>query len=151
MRRELRFQTLDDARAELDRLEKGPVETTGNWSYFQILAHCAKAINASMRGFSTKKSWFLRRLVGPLALRKVFKQGFIPAGAVSSAKGVSVQRVEGDEKAILAELKKLINEFEGYNGPLAEHPFFGKLNKKQWTRLAVMHLANHLGYAKPKE
>lgn len=151
MRRELRFQTLNDARAELDRLEKVQVETTGNWSYFQILTHCAKSTNAIMRGFSTKKSWFLRRFVGPFALRKVFKQGFIPAGVGTSAKGVSVQRVEGDEKAALAELRKFMSEFEGYTGPLAEHPFFGKLNKEQWTRLAAIHMANHMGYAKPKE
>ena len=149
MRRELRFKALDEARAEIDRLEKGPVETTGNWSYYQILNHCAKGIQSSTTSFSTTKTWLLRRLIGPIGLRKVFKQGFIPPG-VGVKKGATFERIEGDEKAALAALRKALDDFEKHEGPWAEHPFFGKLDKKQWTLLTSLHLANHLGWAKPK-
>ena len=134
MRRELKFKTLNDARAELTRLEKGPVETTGNWSYYQILTHCAKGSESSMTSFPALRPWNLRRLVGPFALRKVFRQGFIPPG-VGAIKGVKVERVEGDEKAALAKLRKVLDDLEKFDGPWAEHPFFGKLDKKQWTLL----------------
>ena len=149
MRRELRFKTLDDARAELSRLEQGPLETTGNWSYYQILTHCAKGSESSMTSFASVKPWFLRRIVGPIGLRKVFQQGFIPPG-VGVKKGVKVERVEGDEKAALANLRKTLDDFEKHEGPWAEHPFFGKMDKKKWTYLTALHLANHLGWAKPK-
>lgn len=135
MRRELRFKTLDDARAELTRLEKGPVETTGNWSYFQILNHCGKAVNASMTRFSSQKSWFIRRLIGPIALKKILKQGFIPPGAGAPVNGVNAERIEGDEKAALSALRKALDDFEKHEGPWAEHPFFGNLDKKKWTLL----------------
>jgi hypothetical protein len=152
MRRELRFKTLDEARAELARLENGPVETTGNWSYYQILTHCGNGVVSSMTSFSATKPWpwVLRRLIGPIGLGKVFKQGFIPPG-VGVKKGVKVERIEGDEKAALAALRKALDDFEKHEGPWAEHPFFGKLDKKKWTLLTSLHLANHLGWAKPKE
>ncbi len=134
----------------MGRLEKGPVETTGNWSYFQILTHCGKAIEASMTSFSSLKPWYLRGFVGPFALRKLFKQGFIPAGVGVHAKGVKAERVEGDEKAAMARLRKAMDDFQSHEGPWAEHPFFGKLDKKKWTLLTALHLANHLGFAKPK-
>ncbi len=149
MRRELRFKTFDEARAELARLEKGPVETTGNWSYFQILTHCAKGAESSVTSFSTLKPWLLRRIVGPIALKKLFKDGFIPAG-IGAKKGVKVERLEGDEKAALARLRKALDAFEKHEGPWGEHPFFGKLDKKKWTLLTSLHLANHLSWAKPK-
>ena len=150
-RRELRFKTLEDVRRELTRLEKGTVVTTGNWSYFQILNHCGKAIEKSVSSFSNLKSWWVRRFIGPIALRKVFKQGYIPAGAGAPVKGVAAERIEGDEKAALAELRKALDDFEKYTGPLAEHPFFGKMKKEQWTYLIALHGANHLGFVKLKD
>jgi hypothetical protein len=151
MRRELIFRTIGDARAELDRLEKGPVETTGNWSYFQILNHCGKAVEASMRGFKSLKPWYIRRILGPIAFGKLSGRGFIPPGAGAPAKGITAERVEGDEKAALTNLRKGLDDLEKYGGPWAEHPFFGKLNREKWLHLTAMHLANHLGWAKPKE
>ncbi len=149
-RRELRFKTLADARAELDRLEKGPVATTGNWSYYQILTHLEKGSKSSMTAFPTLKGWWLRRLIGPIGLKKVFKQGFIPPG-VGAKKGAKVERVEGDEKTALASLRKTLDAFEKHEGPWAEHPFFGKMDKQKWTTLTTLHLANHLGWAKLRD
>jgi hypothetical protein len=149
MRRELRFKTFDDARAELARLEKGPVETTGHWSYFQILNHCSNGVESSMTSFSGLKPWLLRRTIGPMVLKKVFKAGFIQPG-IGLKKGAKVEKVEGDEKAALARLRKALDAFEKHPGPWGEHPFFGKLDKEKWTLLTSLHLANHLGWAKPK-
>jgi hypothetical protein len=140
---------LDEARAELSRLEQGPVETTGNWSYYQILTHCAKGSESSMTSFPSLGPWLLRRFIGPFALKKVFQQGFIPPGA-GVKKGVKAERVEGDEKTALAKLRQVLDNFEKHDGPWAEHPFFGKMDKKKWTILTALHLANHLGWAKPK-
>jgi hypothetical protein len=86
----------------------------------------------------------------PDRLGESFQTGFYPPG-VGVKKGVKVERVEGDEKAALAALRKALDDFEKHEGPWAEHPFFGKLDKKKWTLLTSLHLANHLGWAKPKE
>jgi hypothetical protein len=148
-RRELRFKTLNDARAELDRLEKGPVITTGNWTYYQILNHLKQGSVCSMTSFPTLGAWWLRRLIGPIGLGKVFKQGFIPPGAGSSRKENLV--AQGDEKAALAALRQTLDNLEKHEGPWAEHPFFGKMDKTKWLHLTALHLANHLGWARLKD
>lgn len=150
MRRELRFKNFSDIRQELTNLEKGPVVTTGNWSYFQILEHCRKALEGSMKGIHRKMSWWKMNVKGPLFFRKISRDGFLPTGVVSPLKE-PVERVEGDEKSALEGLCKALNEFEKFEGPFSTHPYLGKLNKKQWVRLHAMHLANHLGHAKLKE
>jgi hypothetical protein len=147
-RRELRFKTLKDARAELKRLEKGPVVTTGNWSYYQILDHLQRNAVCSMTSFPPSWPWLLRRLAGPMILVIILKKGSIPPG---SGAFISVNpKVKGNEKKALAELRKTLTDLEKHEGPWAEHPLFGKMNKEKWLRLTSLHMANHLGWAKLK-
>ncbi|HXL72670.1 MAG TPA: DUF1569 domain-containing protein [bacterium] len=147
-RRELRFKTLKDARAELKRLEKGPVVTTGNWSYYQILDHLQINAAYSMTSFPSLKSWWLRRLAGPMILGVILKQESLPAGTGAF---IPVNpNAKGNEKKALAQLRKTLTDLEKYEGPWAEHPIFGKMNKEKWFHLTSLHLANHLGWAKLK-
>jgi hypothetical protein len=147
-RRELRFKTLNEARAELKRLEKGPIVTTGNWSYYQILDHLQKNAVRSMTSFPRLQSWWLRRLAGPVILVIILKQGSIPAG--TGAVIGATPKVKGNEKKALADLRKTLTDLEKHKGPWAEHPIFGKMNKEKWLHLTSLHLANHLGWAKLK-
>ena len=146
IRRELRFKTLDDARQELALLENGEVVTLGNWSYYQILNHCAGALEGTMKGLKREFSWWKRYVAGPLAAQKVMAQGFIPAGVQSSSP--QTERVEGDEKIALSRLRKAMDDFQKFEGKFSEHPRFGPLNKRQWLHFHAMHLANHLGFVK---
>ena len=43
-RREVHYDTFDDALADAERLAAGDVRTLGNWSYGQILKHLAMAV-----------------------------------------------------------------------------------------------------------
>jgi hypothetical protein len=151
LRRELRFKNFEDIRQELANLEKGPVVTTGNWTYFQILEHCRKALEGSMKGLKRDLSWWKRYVIGPIGMRKTLRDGFIPTGIGSPMKGTPVERVEGDEKAALEQLRKALEAFEKFEGPLSDHPRFGQMSKKNWVSFHAMHLANHLGHAKLKE
>lgn len=151
MRRELRFKNLDDARKELSHLEKGPVVTTGSWSYFQILEHCQKAVEGSMKGVHREMSWWKKNVIGPIGYYKTANTGFLPVGIGSPMKGTPIERLEGDEKTALGQLRQVLDNFEKFKGPLSTHPRLGSLNKKQWLLFHSMHLANHLGHAKLKE
>jgi hypothetical protein len=147
-RRELSFKTLKEARAELNRLEKGPVLTTGNWSYYQILDHLQINAAYSMTSFPSLRSWWLRRSVGPMILGVILKQKSLPSGTGSITKLNPI--VKGNQKKALAELRKTLTDLEKHTGPWAEHPIFGKMNKEKWLRLTSLHIANHLGWAKLK-
>ena len=147
MRRELKFRTFDDARKELENLQKGPVETTGHWSYFQILSHLAKATEGSMKGVKREMSWWNRHVKGPLSLQAMWLQGYIPVGI----QGPPAERVEGDEKQALEQLLKALGDFEKFEGVLSDHPRLGSIGKEGFHRFHVLHMANHLGYAKLKD
>jgi hypothetical protein len=147
-RRKLSFKTLKDARAELNRLEKGPVVTTGNWSYYQILDHLQINAAFSMTSFPTLRSWGLRRSVGPMILGVILKQESLPTGTGSITKLNPI--VKGNQKKALADLRKTLAALEKHKGPWAEHPIFGKMNQDKWVRLTALHMANHLGWAKLK-
>ena len=132
MRRELRFKTLDDARAELARLEKGPVETFGSWSYFQILTHCAKALDGSAKGIKRDIPFFKRHILGPISYWDIKLRGFIPAGI----QGPKTERIEGDEKAALEQLRKALDDFEKSVGPCEQ--FFSQ-NFASQVRCPAIH------------
>lgn len=149
MRRELRFKSFNDVKEELARLGQGPVETTGNWSYFQILTHCATSLENCMKGLKRDMSWWKRHVSGPRAYRKAVAAGFMPAG-VGAQPGKPVERIEGDEKAALERLLKAMDNFEKFEGKLSEHPRMGLLNKEQWRLIIAIHMANHLGNARLK-
>lgn len=150
MRRELRFKTLEDARRELSLLEAGPVETTGLWSFYQILTHCAASLENTIKGLRREMSWWKRHVIGPLAYQKIASNGVFPNGIQGNPLTSPAQREEGDEKAALARLRQALNDLEKFEGRFSDHPRLGNLNKKQWTYFHAMHLAHHLGHAKTK-
>lgn len=147
MGRELRFKSFEEIRAELVRLESGHVETTGNWSYFQILTHLTKAVDGSMKGLKREMPWWKKHLVGPLLYRLFAMRGYIPKGI----KGPPADRIEGNEAEALAQFRRSLETFEGFEGPMSDHPILGTLNKGQWAIFHAMHFANHVRHAKHGE
>lgn len=143
MPRPLRCQTFQDLRDELSRLEAGPVETTGNWSYFQILAHLTRAVEGSMKGLKREMPWWKKRLQGPFLFRLFAIRGYLPAGI----KGPPPERIEGNEPEALALFRKSLESFEEHEGPFSDHPILGPLNKRQWARFHVLHFINHVRHA----
>ena len=148
MNRDLRFKTFEEALVELEKLEQGPVDTTGNWSFFQILEHCAGAIDRNMGGQMGQPSGFLKIVKGKFGKWKVLRQGYIPSGITNPR--VQPQRLEGDAKAAAAHLRESIRKFREYQGPLSQHPLFGKMNKAEWEKFHIYHMANHFGFVRRK-
>jgi len=146
MPRDLRCKTFEDIRAELNRLGDGPVETTGKWSYYQMITHLTGAVEGSMKGTRREMPWWKRRLVGPLLYRFFAFRGYIPAGI----KGRPAERIEGNEAEAVAQFRKSLEAFEKYEGPYSDHPILGPLNKRQWAVFHPMHFMNHVRHTKPK-
>ncbi len=147
MPRELRCGTFEDIRAELHRLSQGPVETTGNWSYYQILTHLTKGVEGSMKGVKRDMPWWKKHLLGPALYRLFVFRGYIPRGI----KGPPSDRVEGNEAEALAAFRKALDDFEKHEGPWSDHPILGPLTKAQWANFHPLHFANHVSHARKKE
>lgn len=151
MRQKLKLKNFNDIRGVLNKLEPGQVETTGLWSYYQILTHCATAMENSILGRRREMSWWKRHVKGPLFFWKISRDGCLPSGIKGNPQIAFDERIEGDEKAALARLLKTMEDFERFEGNLSDHILLGNLSRKQWMLFHSLHLANHLGHAKPKE
>lgn len=148
-RRDLYFKDLDDVRRELDRLSHGKVETSGVWSYYQILTHCAAALENTIKGLRPEMPWWRLHIAGPLAYWVNASRGRLPVGIRGNPQIAPEKREEGDERAALDRLRKAMKAFEDFEGDFSHHRRLGRLSKEQWTLFHAMHLANHLGYARP--
>jgi len=146
MHRGLRCKNFGDMRSELDRLGGGPVETTGNWSYFQIITHLTQAVEGSMKGVKREMPFWKKHILGPMLYHLFVFRGYIPQGI----KGRPVERVEGNESLAVAQFRKALDDFEKFEGPFSDHPILGPLNKRQWANFHPLHFANHVGHTKLK-
>lgn len=89
-RRSLRFASIDEALADIDKLvaddERGTLTTLGNWTAGQIFAHLAAWIEYGYDGYPLKPPpWFIRIIL------RMMKKKYLRQGMPS---GVRIPRVE---------------------------------------------------------
>lgn len=120
------------------------VETTGNWSFYQILKHCTDHIQYSMIGYPYIYNSILRKTAGKYLLSKLLERGFmLPDGYNGEAE---TNRIEGDDKKALLDLKSSIYSFRRFNREFAIHPLYDTMDKPTWEKFHSIHIANHLSF-----
>jgi hypothetical protein len=144
-RHQIHYTSLDDFRADADRMGRALVRTVGNWTYPQILDHLAKSITASLDGFGFKAPWVARVFIAPLMknsfLTKTMRPGFrLPR----SAKGL----LPGNDLTVPVSLDNLHTALARYeNEPQrAPHPFLGMLASQEYTSLHLRHCELHMSF-----
>jgi hypothetical protein len=149
-RRELTFNSLDEVVAEAERLAAGEVRTTGNHSFGQILHHLAVSHDVSTGRVVGPSPPFLFRLLMPLMKRMVINDKPLKPGIKLPAKGESFFWPDR-EFDVAEELQHLKDSVEYYkaNGPLPQHPVFGKLTRDEADGLMCRHGALHLSFVHP--
>lgn len=148
-RRELSFNSLDEAVAEAERLAAGEVRTTGNHSFAQILKHLAITHDMVTGKVAGPRPPFIVRLMMPIAKRFIVNGPVKPGYKLSpSAEKFFWPDGEVDEREALFHLKESVENYR-INGPLAVHPVFGKLSPEQTLRLNCGHCAMHLSFVHP--
>jgi len=149
-RKELRFLTVDDCLAELDRIEAaekgGQLTTIGNWSPGQIMAHLAAWIEYGYVGFPMKPPPFFVRWLLKLMLKKMLKTGTMEAGGnIPGVEGGTYGQEEMETLAGIeryrAALMKMQSEPVVYDSPA-----FGKVPDEVRIKVNLMHAQLHLSF-----
>lgn len=145
-RNDLQFSHFSQAKEFVTNLKGKKVETTGNWSYYQILHHLADGLEFSIYGGETEISipGVLRFSLGKLLLAKFFLQNSMDSGLPNPIK--SNEKILGDTDAEYERLFHLMEMFETVVRFHFEHPIFGELSREDWHRLQCLHFSNHLSY-----
>lgn len=149
--REIEFESVDAAVAEVERLASIPTRTTGRFSFPQIVDHLAHAFDISAGTVDPPKMPLLLRLLAPFlvnrAISKPAKPGFkLPRAAQEFF-------WERNSEELDASLEHFREAFKKYRetDPLPRHPLFGNLTRQQNEQLQCRHMALHLGFVQPAD
>ena len=96
-----------------------------------------------MSGYPIEKPRLFQNTIGTLVFHYFDWKGFMRHGTNQFIPG---EMPLSDDSTIngLSALEEVINKFEDWDKPLFPHRFYGRLNKKQYARAHVLHIANHL-------
>ncbi len=120
------------------------LETTGEWSLYQILIHCAQSVEYSMTGYPEHKSELFKNTVGPLAYSAFSLKGQMTHSLSEAIPGAERIKPSGDLHDAYQRLLTAMNAFSAFNGTLAAHFAYGELSKKEYEIAHAMHFYNHL-------
>lgn len=152
-RRSLRFETVGELLAEIDRIEAAArpggtgIRVSGNWSAGQIMQHLAKTIGASYQGFDLRLALPVR-LFGRLA-RRYFLSRTLPPG-VSNPLAAPGGRLAPDAVVWTDDgarmLREHLSRIASGDPMTAASPIFGRLSHQDWVRLHLRHAELHMGF-----
>ncbi len=108
------------------------------------LAHCAQSIEYSLTGFPQPRGWVVRKLIGPLVLRKFLRQGHMRHDVLAGIPGAPNVPMTTTSADGLARLRQAMTAFEAHTGPLAPHFAYGEVSKADYEAVHAMHVADHL-------
>ncbi|HET6324885.1 MAG TPA: DUF1569 domain-containing protein [Planctomycetaceae bacterium] len=147
-RQHLDFKTWPDLLAHVDHLRQARYDRAGNWDLSQILEHVGEGLRTALRGSNHQGPWIVRKLFGPLILKRILTQRRMKAG-------IKVPKwwLPGpghDESAAVDQFRAEVSAFEAMTTTPFPHPFFGPLSKQQWNDLVLIHAAHHLSFLIPR-
>jgi len=149
LRRKLRFNSLDEALAEAEKLATGQVKTTGKFTYAQILEHLARAmdtVTGEVKPFPVALPLRVAgRIVRPFLITRSFRPGFkLPKNSQSLLwpdDGITVETG-------LQHFKEAVGRFKDRE-KLLPHPVFGQMNRHQHEQTQCRHAELHLSFVHP--
>lgn len=147
--RSLRFSSVDEVIAEVDRLQAGGYTPTGRWDLPQMCEHLAYYVRGSLDGFGFRLPWPVRVLLGrPLRRRLLEGGGQMKRGMRTIPASVPAVGSVGNEA--VTRFRDLLVRFRDHDGPLPPSPLLGPLTKAEWQTLHLGHCAHHLGFLVPR-
>jgi hypothetical protein len=150
MRRALRFNSIDEAQAEVDRLaaieRSNKLQHTGNWELGQALGHLAAWANFAYDGYpdSLKAPWIVK------FFGRMFKSRFLNKGLPAGAR---IPKIKGGTLAIdLLSLEEGETRFREAFARLKSTPttmpniILGPMTYEEWIKLNLRHCELHLSF-----
>jgi hypothetical protein len=137
------FDSLPSALATLQSLKDKPPRATGTWDLPKVLIHAAQSVEYSLAGFPQPKAAWFRATVGPAAFAVFSARGGMSHSLSEPIPGAPDIAAGQALDAAVDRLVASLRAFDGHTGALAPHFAYGALDKSDYLRAHLMHLANH--------
>jgi len=152
-RRKLRYQSIDELLADIDRIEAadkaGTLRCTGNWTAGQAMGHLAAWINFSYEGYPMKTPWIIGVILRVFLKKKYLHNGMpagvrIPGASEGTYATQAMSTEEGAQKLrqALQRLKK--GELSKFDSPA-----WGPMPLDERIALNLRHAELHLSFLHP--
>jgi hypothetical protein len=136
------FADMASAMKAIEALASGH-QKSGAWSLAQMLNHAAQSVEYSLSGFPAMKSGLFRGTVGGAAFAVFDSRGKMSHALDEPIPGAPALDKDAALPAAIERALKALLEFDAHTGALMPHFAYGALDKGQYTRAHLMHLANH--------
>jgi hypothetical protein len=146
--RELRFASLDEAVAEVRRLQEAGYRRHGEWTLAQVCRHLCLVQDPAITGYPVWMALFaplrplMRRWLLPRLLSGNSPRG-IPTAAVFVPTGDVLDEVE------TRKFEESVRRLQAHRGRFAPHPGFGRLDRETFEAIHAAHAAHHLRFLEP--
>jgi len=149
-RRELHFSSVEDIRADVEKLAADAnLHTLGNWSAGQIFQHLAVSFNSCMDGFGFAIPWHMRfvaKFFRSRILQGRMGPGFnLPKDAAEKLLPPPTSLQDGLQN-IRHALDRLKTETQR-----VPSPFLGVLTHEEWNQIHCRHSELHLSFIVPEK
>jgi hypothetical protein len=151
-RRALRFESIDQLMAEVERLAEaeraGRLRRLGNWTLGQTLGHLATWAEYGYTGAPLKVPFFIKWF---LRLRKrKFLYGPMRAGVkIPGVEGGTLATEPVPLEEALGRMRRVMSRLQS-EAPTAPNVIFGPLTHEEWVALILRHAELHLGFLAPE-
>lgn len=153
-RRALKFDSIDEVSRDAEMLRDRGYTRGGNWNLSQIALHLRDWLGYPIHGYPKTPLllrpiiWTIRVTIGGRSLRRIVETGRMQQGGPTMPE--TVHPPAGDESTAVNELKRAVDEWKNYRGPIKPSPIFGKWDYETATKLQLVHCAHHLSFLIPK-
>lgn len=152
-RRTLRFETIDDAIAEAERLvvaERGKrCERCGNWPLGQALGHLATWATFAFDGYPPQvRAPLPVRMILRMMRGTILNKGMMTGVRIGKVPGGTLGMEPLDAEEGLRRFRAAFERLRD-SSPTIENPVFGKLTHDQWIQLNLRHAELHLSFHAP--
>jgi hypothetical protein len=152
-RRPLRYGSVDDVLADVDRIvaaeRAGTLRRTGNWTAGQAMGHVAAWINFAYEGFPMKPPpWFIRLILR--RMKSKYLRGGLPSGVrIPKAEHgtYAVEPLATDEGA--SRLRTALQRLKSDEPANYDSPAWGKMEHEERVAINLRHAELHLSFLHP--
>jgi hypothetical protein len=153
-RRPLRFESIDDAIAQAERLaaadREGHLVRAGNWTLGQALGHLSTWTDFAFDGYPESVAAPLPvRLILRLMRNRILTKGMMSGVKIRGIEGgtLGTEALSTDEG--LQRFRSAMQRLKS-TSPAIVNPVFGRLTHEQWIQLNLRHAELHLSFLHPQ-
>lgn len=129
--------------AVLELLFKARKVEGNTWNLSQVLQHLAQSIEFSVKGFPELKPAWFRATLGSAAFTVFNARGKMSHSLDDPIPGAAALDASLSLKASVQRLLDAMDAFSAHKGEFFPHFAYGKLDRAEYERAHLMHLANH--------